>query len=255
MDYATSDGTGERPATAGEDYTATSGTLTFEAGETSKTISVPVLDDSYDEGQETMLLTLSNPQGNHAWLADATAIGTIENSDQMPGAWAVRFGRTVGGLHVEALTRRLESGASRSVVVGGIDLLSQGNPDEIRTTPRPEPGWDDRSRIDAETKTMTLAEFMQQSAFHVSHPARGDATLTAWGQFATERFTGEEDDLTLDGDVTTGILGADAALGPTHRRTHAVALDRRGRVRVPKRLRKRREHPDGALPLPRGEAQ
>ena len=35
----------------GRDYTAVSGTLTFAAGETAKTVSVPVLDDAHDEGQ------------------------------------------------------------------------------------------------------------------------------------------------------------------------------------------------------------
>ena len=59
VDYATKDET----ATAGADYTATSGTLTFVAGETAKTISVPVLDDAIDEGKETMRLLLSNPAG------------------------------------------------------------------------------------------------------------------------------------------------------------------------------------------------
>ena len=54
--YATSDGS----AAAGADYTATGGTLSFAAGETSKTVSVPVLDDAHDEGEETLTLTLSN---------------------------------------------------------------------------------------------------------------------------------------------------------------------------------------------------
>ena len=59
VDYATADGT----ATAGSDYTARSGTLTFAAGETGKTVSVPVLDDAHDEGSETLTLTLSSPSG------------------------------------------------------------------------------------------------------------------------------------------------------------------------------------------------
>ena len=59
VDYGTSDGT----ATAGSDYTTTSGTLTFAAGETTKTVSVPVLDDAIDEDSETFTLTLSNPSG------------------------------------------------------------------------------------------------------------------------------------------------------------------------------------------------
>ena len=76
VDYATSDGT----ATAGDDYTATEGTLTFAAGETSKTVSVPVIDDSVEDGGETFTLTLSNPGGG-ATLARAAATGTINNDE------------------------------------------------------------------------------------------------------------------------------------------------------------------------------
>ena len=88
VDYATSDGT----ATAGADYTATSSTLSFAAGETQKTITVAVLDDAHDEGTETLTLTLSNARG--AGLGDATATGWIVNTDPMPAAWLARFGRT-----------------------------------------------------------------------------------------------------------------------------------------------------------------
>ena len=59
VDYATADGS----ATAGEDYTATSGTLTFAAGERRKTVSVAILDDAIDEGKETFKLRLSNAEG------------------------------------------------------------------------------------------------------------------------------------------------------------------------------------------------
>ena len=88
VDYATSDGT----ATAGADYTATSSTLSFAAGETQKTITVAVLDDAHDEGTETLTLTLSNARG--AAIDDATATGWIVNTDPMPAAWLARFGRT-----------------------------------------------------------------------------------------------------------------------------------------------------------------
>ena len=86
--YATSDGT----AIAGADYTETSGRLTFAAGETAQTVSVPVLDDAHDEGTETLTLTLSNAQD--AAIDDATATGRIINTDLMPAAWLARFGRT-----------------------------------------------------------------------------------------------------------------------------------------------------------------
>ena len=77
--YATSDGT----AVAGSDYTAASGTLTFNAGDTSQTVQVTVLTDSEDESQETLTLTLSNP--SQATLDDATGTGTIENGESSSG--------------------------------------------------------------------------------------------------------------------------------------------------------------------------
>src|SRR5262249_2101345 len=69
--YATSNGT----ATAGSDYTAASGSLTFAPGETSKVIHVAVTGDTAVEANETVNLTLSSPNG--ATLADGTAVGTI----------------------------------------------------------------------------------------------------------------------------------------------------------------------------------
>ncbi|MEM6842468.1 MAG: Calx-beta domain-containing protein [Bacteroidota bacterium] len=77
VNYATSDGT----ATAGDDYSATSGTLTFNAGETSKTVDVTVSGDETVEVDETLTLTLSGVSGD-AILGDDQATGTITNDDQ-----------------------------------------------------------------------------------------------------------------------------------------------------------------------------
>jgi hypothetical protein len=57
IQYATGSGT----ATAGQDYQATSGTLTFADGEVTRTFSIPILTDSIDEGLESTTITLSNP--------------------------------------------------------------------------------------------------------------------------------------------------------------------------------------------------
>ena len=73
IDYATSDGS----ADAGDDYTAKSGTLSFSAGETSKTISVAIEDDIENESDETFTVTLSNASG--ADLGTTSATGTIRN--------------------------------------------------------------------------------------------------------------------------------------------------------------------------------
>ena len=59
VDFATSDGT----ATAGLDYIATNGTLTFGPGQTNSSFSVTLLADALTEGNETVYLILSNPTG------------------------------------------------------------------------------------------------------------------------------------------------------------------------------------------------
>ncbi len=76
VSYATADGT----AVAGEDYEATSGTLTFATGETEQTVAVTIIDDAVEDSGETFRLVLSGPAG--AELADAEATGTILNIDE-----------------------------------------------------------------------------------------------------------------------------------------------------------------------------
>lgn len=75
VQYTTSNGT----ATAGSDYAATNGTLTFSPGVTTQTIRVSVLGDTTSEADETFTVVLANATG--ATLAVASAIGTILNDD------------------------------------------------------------------------------------------------------------------------------------------------------------------------------
>jgi len=78
VDYEASDGT----ATDGEDYTATSGTLTFDPGVASQTFTVAILDDTVEEGDETVTLTLSNADNATISLGEATL--TIVDDDCKP---------------------------------------------------------------------------------------------------------------------------------------------------------------------------
>ena len=82
VDFATRDSA----AKAGEDYTTTSGTLTFTAGQTSKTFTVPITDDDvYENGLEAFFVDLSNPTG--ATLPDPpTAAVSIDSEDAVPTA-------------------------------------------------------------------------------------------------------------------------------------------------------------------------
>ena len=136
--YATADGT----ATAGSDYTRASGKLRFAPGETEKRVRVPVLDDVVDEGEETFTLRLLNASG--AVVADGEATGTIVNSDPLQKMWLSRFGRTVAGQVVDAVTGRLSGSSGGSqVTLGGqsIDLSAQsaGTGEARRTLAKARP--------------------------------------------------------------------------------------------------------------------
>ncbi len=70
VNYATANGT----ATAGADFTQTSGSLSFAAGETTKTISIPILADSVAESAETFTLVLSGASAGANITASTTTI-------------------------------------------------------------------------------------------------------------------------------------------------------------------------------------
>lgn len=76
VDFATADGT----ATAGADYQSANGTLSFDTGETSKTISVKLIGDTLVEPDETFFVNLTNATGG-AIIGDNQGTGTIQNDD------------------------------------------------------------------------------------------------------------------------------------------------------------------------------
>lgn len=69
-------------AVAGSDFVATSGTLSFAAGETLKTIPVTTLTDTFDEADETFQVVLS--QAQYVLVADGVGIGTILDGSPQP---------------------------------------------------------------------------------------------------------------------------------------------------------------------------
>jgi hypothetical protein len=79
--------TENRTATAGSDYTASSGTLSFAAGETTKAVTVQVRGDTTDSVDETFAVKLSGPSAT-AVLGDAEGTGTIIDDDA-PGSLRV----------------------------------------------------------------------------------------------------------------------------------------------------------------------
>lgn len=77
VDYQTSDG----GAVEGVDYGATRGTLTFTNGESAKTFTVPVINDSTVEGSEAINITLTNPKDGATLGRPRNATVVIEDDD------------------------------------------------------------------------------------------------------------------------------------------------------------------------------
>jgi hypothetical protein len=81
--YATANGSGSTGATSPAEYTQASGTLTFLDGETSKTITVPIIDDSISEPTKFFFVGLSNPTGG-ATLGNQSSIQISIGDDDKP---------------------------------------------------------------------------------------------------------------------------------------------------------------------------
>ncbi|GIL16465.1 MAG: hypothetical protein BroJett040_02160 [Oligoflexia bacterium] len=122
MNYATADGDESNQTlnakTSNNDYTATSGTLTIPAGQTSVTITVHTTDDLFFEQPELMILLLTNPS-SPATFFDDIGLGSIANNDPAP---TVQFTSTSSSV--------AESTTSHSITLS----LSQVQTDPVTVT-------------------------------------------------------------------------------------------------------------------------
>ncbi|MFW5942118.1 MAG: Calx-beta domain-containing protein [Chloroflexota bacterium] len=113
--YETADGT----ATAGSDYTESSGDLTIPAGSTEATFEVPILDDDEAEPDETVLLTLGDPQGA-ALTAPETATLTIIDDDPHIVHLPLILRQEPAGLPDLVISDLIVSGNDLQVVVANV---------------------------------------------------------------------------------------------------------------------------------------
>ena len=74
-----------------------------------------------------------------------------------------------------------------------------------------ETAQDERSL--GRSRTLTGQQVLMGSSFSLAAQTDGGGFAALWGRMAQTRFAGREDSLSLDGDVTTGLLGADYASG------------------------------------------
>ena len=236
VEYATRDAS----AHAGHDYAATSGTLTFAAGEGSKTLEVEILDDAHDEGEESFVVALSNAIG--ARLENAEAIGTIDNADPLPAALIARFGRASAEHVMEQVADRMAQprGHGLQARFAGGELSSKtGSETALRLLSGLGPTAEAHlfpidsfgagaSRIPQHmgvdgrglgTRTMQQAHYapsgghlLTEADFELNR-ARDDDVISVWSRSARSTFGGREGALTLNGDVRTTMVGADYTRG------------------------------------------
>ena len=217
VSWSTSDGT----ATAGTDYVAASGFLTFAPGQTESVVVVLVLDDAVDEVDETFTVTLRNPI--NATVARAAASGTIVDDDEPTetGArirreWLAQFVRSMSTEVVDMLSERLEDGTRGSgLTLGGHRVGIGGEPD-LDAAPSEWLGGE-AAVPDMERRpvsgAMTGRELLLGSSFHAAtdRGPGGHGQLASWGRTSPMWF-GSTDGVT--GDGMTGLLGADLEHGP-----------------------------------------
>lgn len=136
VNYATANGT----ATAGADYTATIGTLTFAPGVTTQVINIPILNDSLNEADETFTLALSSPTNA---VLGAVTIATTTITDTITAAVTTTLAANVENLTLTGAAAINGTGnAGNNVITGnsgnnilnggaGIDTLTGGTGNDI----------------------------------------------------------------------------------------------------------------------------
>ena len=116
VQYATANNT----ATAGNDYTATSGTLTLNGGQSSATITVPIIGDTIAESNDSFFVNLSNP--TNATITEGQGTGTITNDDAGPSLSIndVTLPEGNSGLVNATFTVTLSAASTQTVTVNAI---------------------------------------------------------------------------------------------------------------------------------------
>lgn len=115
VDYATRPG-GDNPAQPGSDYTEVRGIVAFADGEDTKTFLIPLVNDTLVEGNETIIVSLSNPKGGTSILGSTESTATIVDDDLPSGSLDRSFDPGTGA-NGEVRVVRLVNGSH--VLIGG----------------------------------------------------------------------------------------------------------------------------------------
>ncbi|PYK61442.1 MAG: hypothetical protein DME21_09215, partial [Verrucomicrobia bacterium] len=179
--YATSDGT----ATAGLDYIATSGTITFAPGQWDSGFFVPIIYDDITEPTETVYLTLSDPAGG-AELADYPGGSTnvLYIYDALPAPVYLQFGSSsytvseADGAAIVSVVRQGTTGREMTVRFETSDGTAKAGPDYVATNGTLTFGLGEATKtIVVPVRNDGLAEDTEYFNLVLSDPAGAGVTL------------------------------------------------------------------------------
>ena len=185
-------------------------TLTIPAGQRSTPYTVTTEEDNRDEPDGAITATVAAGTGYTVSDNTAEAEVTVRDDDapvaapptEEKRAWHVRFGRTISQQVVDALQQRFSTTSSTP---SGLQLTVAG---EAVTGDTPlEENHVLLSRL-LGFERVSSQELAQSSSFSFSTDGAG-ARLSFWGKGAFSSFNGVEESITLTGDVTTALVGAE----------------------------------------------
>ncbi len=219
-------------------------TVTFAAGEGVATLRVATADDATDEPDGTVLAAVVAGEGYVAGTEASARIAVSDNDDPEPTAvgntlrpapFLTRLGRTVAAQALDGIAARMaaQDGPGLTGTLAGQALPeARGNGRAMAAAPAPEARTARElgsvmdeirrflDRLHAEeaefgtsVTTMSAEETVAGTAFALTPVAGGDIPAAFWGRGARSGFGGTESGVTLDGEVTGFMLGADGTFG------------------------------------------
>ena len=202
--------------------------VTFAGSSATATLSLATEDDTADEANSAVTVTVVADTADPITYAPgtpATATVTVTDNDapdvgmaqRISGAreWLVRFGRTVTAMVSETLGSRMsEQGpkGDRLTIAGRAVPVPAG---DGSATPAIAAAFDDASRDRADDHgsagEVPLDTLLSASGFAFSQGSENGSGWSIWGQGSGGRFSGEEGSLSLFGEVVSAAAGLEYA--------------------------------------------
>ena len=162
-----------------------------------------------------------NEEGVSPWSAPGEGRTAGVGHEYVIEAWLPRFGRTVAEQNLESIESRMSAARKAGVEVrvagqpvGGVVDGPENSP-ELRNE-GPSRGLSGRAaeetdpnRRRAVSRAVTERELQTGSSFALTAATGGEGLLSVWGRGAVTQFAGSSGDVSLDGEVSSGVLGAD----------------------------------------------